>query len=89
MSNATQEFIARNGRELIRPRGVNIDPDSSSNTYAKFSKPAVAETTLRLDVDIGIRLRNSVSLAAIILVDQLPLCIGNAGLLAIGFYFFE
>lgn len=30
------EFIARNWRELIRPRGVSIDQDESTDTYAKF-----------------------------------------------------
>ena len=30
------EFIARNWRELIRPRGVSIDQDSATDSYAKF-----------------------------------------------------
>ncbi len=30
------EFMARNWRELIRPRGVSIDNDSATPTYAKF-----------------------------------------------------
>jgi DNA-directed RNA polymerase subunit alpha len=29
-------FVARNWRELIRPRGVNIDHDSATDSYAKF-----------------------------------------------------
>jgi len=29
-------FVARNWRELIRPRGVNIDQDSATDSYAKF-----------------------------------------------------
>ncbi len=29
-------FIARNWRELIRPRGVSIDQDSATDSYAKF-----------------------------------------------------
>jgi DNA-directed RNA polymerase subunit alpha len=30
------EFIARNWRELIRPRGVSIDQDDATDVYAKF-----------------------------------------------------
>ncbi len=30
------EFIARNWRELIRPRGVSIDQESATDSYAKF-----------------------------------------------------
>jgi DNA-directed RNA polymerase subunit alpha len=30
------EYIARNWRELIRPRGVSIDTDSQTDSYAKF-----------------------------------------------------
>ncbi|MBW2522631.1 MAG: DNA-directed RNA polymerase subunit alpha [Deltaproteobacteria bacterium] len=29
-------FIARNWRELIRPRGVTLDPDSATDAYGKF-----------------------------------------------------
>ncbi len=31
-----QEFMARNWRELIRPRGVTLDPDSATDSYGKF-----------------------------------------------------
>ncbi len=31
------EFIARNWRELIRPRGVSIDQDHATDQYAKFT----------------------------------------------------
>ena len=31
------DYVARNWRELIRPRGVSIDPDSASDSYAKFA----------------------------------------------------
>jgi len=30
------DYMARNWRELIRPRGVSIDQDSATDTYAKF-----------------------------------------------------
>jgi DNA-directed RNA polymerase subunit alpha len=32
----TIDFMARNWRDLIRPRGVSIDPDSMTDSYAKF-----------------------------------------------------
>ena len=36
MSEVKAEFLARNWRELIRPRGVSIDNESATSTYAKF-----------------------------------------------------
>ncbi len=34
--DSRSEFIARNWRELIRPRGVTVDQDSANDSYAKF-----------------------------------------------------
>jgi DNA-directed RNA polymerase subunit alpha len=34
--DSRSEFIARNWRELIRPRGVTVDNDSANDSYAKF-----------------------------------------------------
>jgi DNA-directed RNA polymerase subunit alpha len=31
------EYMARNWRDLIRPRGVSVDQDSATSSYAKFS----------------------------------------------------
>ncbi|MBM4356557.1 MAG: DNA-directed RNA polymerase subunit alpha [Deltaproteobacteria bacterium] len=36
MSDSKAEYIARNWRELIRPRGVSIDNETATGTYAKF-----------------------------------------------------
>jgi hypothetical protein len=33
----SRDFTARNWRELIRPRGVAIDTDTATNSYAKFT----------------------------------------------------
>jgi len=35
-TNRQQEYMARNWRELIRPRGVILDPDSATDSYGKF-----------------------------------------------------
>jgi DNA-directed RNA polymerase subunit alpha len=36
-TDRSMDFMARNWRELIRPRGVSLDQDSASDSYAKFS----------------------------------------------------
>ena len=52
MADQTPEFVARNWRELIRPRGVHMDQDSATETYAKF-------TCEPLERGFGITLGNS------------------------------
>ena len=37
MSNANITMIARNWRDLIRPKGISIDTESSNEFYAKFT----------------------------------------------------
>jgi DNA-directed RNA polymerase subunit alpha len=37
MSNANMTMIARNWRDLIRPKGITIDTESSTEFYAKFT----------------------------------------------------
>lgn len=36
MTDSKADFMARNWRELIRPRGVSIDNETATGTYAKF-----------------------------------------------------
>ena len=37
MTSPNMIMIARNWRDLIRPKGISIDTDSSTSFYAKFT----------------------------------------------------
>src|SRR4029078_1754026 len=52
MTSPNMIMIARNWRDLIRPKGISIDADSSTSFYAKF-------TCEPLERGFGITLGNS------------------------------
>ena len=37
MTSPNMTMIARNWRDLIRPKGISIDTESANNFYAKFT----------------------------------------------------
>ena len=63
---AEQEHIARNWRELIRPRGVSIDQDTAWRLFTKGIRPKTTQAGLRLEGDaaLGERILQMVSIMA-------------------------